>query len=145
MSAVISPVQKIADVAIGTAQGFLSKIVGHTAAQVFADPLSLKTPDAAPAAAAPAAAPAAPAVDPATEAAAAAKSAAAAELLAPAKSAAATVDENKPDPAANTFAVRESMNVQRAAAAGAKKTANDVDLLGYVAPKKRSAARAILG
>ncbi len=144
MSAVFSPVQKVADKVIGIAEDIVSPILGEKNAAMLSDPLGLKQPEAPPAAAAPAAT--APAADTAAaDAAAASKTGAAATELAPASTKAAAVDESKTEPAANSFAVRQSMNIQRAAAAGATKTANDADLLGYVAPKKKSASRAILG
>lgn len=43
------------------------------------------------------------------------------------------------------FAARERTIDQRASAAGATRSDNDADLLGYVLPKKRSAGREILG
>jgi len=43
------------------------------------------------------------------------------------------------------FALREQSLTQRAAAAGATRTDNEADLLGYTLPRKRSAGRAILG
>lgn len=42
-------------------------------------------------------------------------------------------------------ALREQSLGQRAAAAGATRSGNDADLLGYVLPKKRTASRTILG
>jgi len=46
---------------------------------------------------------------------------------------------------ADEFATREQALGQRASTAGAQRSENDADLLGYVTPKKRSASRAILG
>jgi len=43
------------------------------------------------------------------------------------------------------FALREQAIGQRAAGAGATRTDNDADLLGYTLPRRRSAGRAILG
>ena len=43
------------------------------------------------------------------------------------------------------FAVRERSAEQRADFAGASRSDNEADLLGYVLPKKRSAGREILG
>jgi hypothetical protein len=43
------------------------------------------------------------------------------------------------------FALREQSLGQRAAGAGATRTGNDADLLGYTLPRRRSAGRAILG
>lgn len=42
-------------------------------------------------------------------------------------------------------ALREQSLGQRAAAAGATRSGNDADLLGYALPKKRTASRTILG
>ena len=42
-------------------------------------------------------------------------------------------------------ALREQSIGQRAAAAGATRSDNEADLLGYALPKKRTAGRAILG
>lgn len=43
------------------------------------------------------------------------------------------------------FETRKQALGQRAAAAGATRSDNDADVLGYAAPRRRSAARAILG
>ena len=43
------------------------------------------------------------------------------------------------------FALREQSIGQRAAGAGATRTDNEADLLGYTLPRRRSAGRAILG
>ncbi len=43
------------------------------------------------------------------------------------------------------FALREQSLAQRAAGAGATRTDNDADLLGYALPRRHSAGRAILG
>lgn len=43
------------------------------------------------------------------------------------------------------FALREQSMGQRAAGAGATRTDNEADLLGYTLPRRRSAGRAILG
>lgn len=43
------------------------------------------------------------------------------------------------------FATREQDVQRKASAAGALRSENDADLLGYAAPKKRSASRALLG
>lgn len=76
-----------------------------------------------------------------------------------------TGDDKKPEPAPATaaatelagpqnkdvearaadFATREQVVGQRAAAAGATRSDNDADLLGYVTPKRRAASRLLLG
>lgn len=43
------------------------------------------------------------------------------------------------------FDVREQAMGQRASAAGAQRSDNDADVLGFALPRKRSAGRAILG
>lgn len=43
------------------------------------------------------------------------------------------------------FATRERALDQRASAAGAQRSDNDADVLGYALPRKRSAGREILG
>lgn len=43
------------------------------------------------------------------------------------------------------FATRERSLDQRASAAGAQRSDNDADVLGYALPRKRSAGREILG
>lgn len=83
------------------------------------------SPPPAPASAAPAPAPAA---------------APAAEKETPAGSKNADIEARAED-----FATREGSLNQRAASAGAVRSGNDADVLGYVMPRKRSAGRAILG
>lgn len=46
---------------------------------------------------------------------------------------------------ATDFETREQVANQRAANAGATRSDNDADVLGYALPRKRSAGRAILG
>lgn len=46
---------------------------------------------------------------------------------------------------ANEFDSREQLLGQRATAAGATRSDNEADLLGFSVPKKKSAARSILG
>lgn len=133
VSGVTSMFSKIAKPVVSAATDLTAPILGQKTASFLADPLGLvpqETP-AAPAAVAPA-----PAEPPKS---------AAAELAPAAPAAAAAVDPNKPEPEANTFAVRQNQSVQRAAAASATQSANAASLLGFVAPKKRSAARTILG
>ena len=66
---------------------------------------------------------------------------------APAEVPAASVEPTNPkiEDRADDFAAREQTLGQRASTAGATRSENDADLLGFVAPKKRSASRAILG
>jgi hypothetical protein len=65
------------------------------------------------------------------------------EAPAPAEAPAAL--EPKIEARADDFANREQTLGQRASTAGAQRSDNYADLLGYVMPKKRSASRAILG
>ena len=53
--------------------------------------------------------------------------------------------DKKVEERAGDFAAREQSLGQKAAAAGAQRSDNDADLLGYTLPKKRSAGREILG
>ncbi len=59
----------------------------------------------------------------------------------------ATVGPTNPDveARADDFKTREENINQRASAAGATRSGNDADVLGYSLPRKRSAGRAILG
>ena len=47
--------------------------------------------------------------------------------------------------ATGEFATREAMAQRQAVAAGAQRSENEADLLGYSPPKRRGAARALLG
>ena len=77
------------------------------------------------------------------------------ESPAPAPAPAPAPEPAKPAPAeptnadinarAKDFETRGQVLDQRASAAGATRSDNDADVLGYVLPRKRSAGRAILG
>lgn len=69
---------------------------------------------------------------------------AAAPESAPAAAAAGPTNE-RINARADDLATREQSLGQRAGAAGAMRSDNDADVLGYVLPRKRSAGRAILG